>query len=158
MKTAVVLELLQRARELAQRLGHQACLQADVAVAHLALDLRSRRQRRDRVHDDDVDRRGAHQHVGDLERLLAGVGLGHEQLVDVDPERLGVGRVERVLGIDERSDAAGFCASAIACNATVVLPELSGPKISTTRPRGSPPTPRAMSSSDSAPVGIAGIS
>ena len=37
---------------------------------------------------------------------------------------------------------------------SVVLPEASGPKISTIRPRGRPPTPSARSS-DSAPVGIA---
>ena len=48
----------------------------------------------------------AHEHVGDLERLLAGVGLGDEELVDVHPELAGVGRVERVLGVDERGDAA----------------------------------------------------
>src|SRR5215469_5371754 len=38
-----------------------------------------------------------------------------------------------------------FCASAMTCSATVVLPLDSGPKISTTRPRGKPPTPRAAS-------------
>src|SRR5215813_12149802 len=38
-----------------------------------------------------------------------------------------------------------FCASATTCSATVVLPLDSGPKISTTRPRGKPPTPRAAS-------------
>src|SRR6185437_11266504 len=38
-----------------------------------------------------------------------------------------------------------FCASAITCKATVVLPLDSGPKISTTRPRGNPPTPSAES-------------
>src|SRR5712692_11956654 len=38
-----------------------------------------------------------------------------------------------------------FCASAITCKARVVLPEDSGPKISTTRPRGKPPTPKALS-------------
>src|SRR3954468_7099727 len=37
------------------------------------------------------------------------------------------------------------CALATACRATVVLPEASGPYTSTTRPRGRPPTPRAMS-------------
>ena len=37
---------------------------------------------------------------------------------------------------------------------SVVLPEASGPKISTTRPRGNPPTPSARSS-ESAPVGMA---
>src|SRR5215471_8921077 len=46
-----------------------------------------------------------------------------------------------------------FCASAITCSASVVLPPDSGPKTSTTRPRGNPPTPRAASI-ESAPVGI----
>ena len=90
MKIAVVPELRQRAGDLAQRLAHQPGLQADVAVAHLALDLGARHERGDRVDDDDVERAGADQHVGDLERLLAGVGLGDEQRVGVDAERLGV--------------------------------------------------------------------
>src|ERR1700719_3753321 len=38
-----------------------------------------------------------------------------------------------------------FCASAIICRVIVVLPEDSGPKISMTRPRGTPPTPNAAS-------------
>src|SRR5215475_778184 len=38
-----------------------------------------------------------------------------------------------------------FWAWATTCSARVVLPELSGPKISMTRPRGSPPTPTAAS-------------
>ena len=53
-----------------------------------------------------VDRAGAHQRVGDLERLLAGVGLGDQQVVDVDAELARIDRVERVLGIDEGADAA----------------------------------------------------
>ena len=39
----------------------------------------------------------------------------------------------------------------------VVLPEASGPKISVTRPRGIPPTPRAASS-EIAPVEMTAIS
>src|SRR4051795_6278460 len=39
-----------------------------------------------------------------------------------------------------------FWPSATVCSASVVLPEDSGPYISTTRPRGRPPTPSAMSS------------
>ena len=93
--------------ELAQRLRHEAGLQADVAVAHLALDLGARHERRDGVDDDEVDRAGAHEHVGDLERLLTGVGLRHEERVDVDAELLGVLGVERVLRVDEGGDAAG---------------------------------------------------
>src|SRR6266550_177519 len=46
-----------------------------------------------------------------------------------------------------------FCACAMICSESVVLPEDSGPKISTTRPRGMPPTPRAASTA-SEPVGI----
>src|SRR5688572_28875564 len=45
-----------------------------------------------------------------------------------------------------------FWAWATTCRARVVLPEDSGPYTSTMRPRGSPPTPRAMSS-PSEPVG-----
>ncbi len=48
------------------------------------------------------------------------------------------------------------CASAMTWYTSVVLPEASGPKISTTRPRGSPPMPSAMSSA-SEPVEIAPI-
>ena len=97
---------VQVAGELAQRLRHQARLEADRLVAHLALELGARRQRRDRVDRDHVDRAGADQHVGDLERLLAVVGLGDEQLVDVDADRARVGGVDRVLGVDEGADPA----------------------------------------------------
>ena len=107
MKTRHVLDFDDRAGELAQRLRHQAGLEADLRVAHLALDFGARHQRRHRVDHDDVDRVGAHQHLDDLERLLAVVGLRHQQVVDVDPELLGVFRVERVFGVDERRHAAG---------------------------------------------------
>ena len=92
-------------RELAHRLGHHPCLRADGLVAHLPLKLHARRERGDGVDRDDVDRTGAHEHVGDLQRLLPVVGLGDEQLVDVDADLLGVERVHRVLGVDERAHA-----------------------------------------------------
>ena len=78
-----------------------------MAVAHLALDLGAGHQRGHRVDDDQVEGAGADQHVGDLERLLTGVGLGDQQRVGVDTEGLGVVGVERVLGVDEGDDAAG---------------------------------------------------
>ena len=49
-----------------------------------------------------------------------------------------------------------FCASAITCSVMVVLPEDSGPKTSTTRPRGKPPTPSAASN-EIDPVGMTEI-
>src|ERR1700754_631996 len=48
----------------------------------------------------------APQRVGDLERLLAGVGLRDQEVVDVDAELAGIDRIERVLGIDKGADAA----------------------------------------------------
>lgn len=86
MKIAVVPVLLRAPVSLAQRLAHESRLEADVAVAHLALDLGARHEGRHGVDDDDVDGARADQHVGDLERLLTGVGLRHEQGVGVDPE------------------------------------------------------------------------
>jgi hypothetical protein len=77
-----------------------------MGVAHLPLDLGPGHEGRHRVDDEDVERSGADEHVGDLERLFPGVGLGDEQLVDVHPDGLGVDRVEGVLGVDEGGDAA----------------------------------------------------
>ena len=96
----------QRAGQLAQGLAHQPGLQADVAVAHLALDLGAWHERRHRVDDDDVQGAGADEHVGYLERLLTGVGLGHQQAIGVDAELLRVAGVEGMLRVDERRDAA----------------------------------------------------
>ena len=94
------------AGELAQGLGHQARLKADVGVAHLALDLGLGGQGRHRVHHYHVHRPGAHQHVGDLQGLLAGVRLGDQQFVHVDAQAFGVDRVQGVLGIDEGAGTA----------------------------------------------------
>ena len=74
-------------------------------IAHLAFELGLRGQRGNGVDDHHVDGAGAHDHVRNLERLLAGVGLGDEKLVDVDADLLGVLRVERVLRVDECSGA-----------------------------------------------------
>ena len=95
-------------RQLAKRLRHQAGLQTHMRVAHLTLDLRFRRQRGDRIDDNDADRSRANQHVGDLERLFAGIGLRYQQFVDIDAQFLGIGRIERVFRIDEGRRAAQF--------------------------------------------------
>ena len=48
------------------------------------------------------------QGIGDLERLLAGVRLRDEEVVDLDAELPGVDWIERMFGVDEGRDAAFF--------------------------------------------------
>ena len=85
--------------QLAQGLAHQPGLQAHVGVAHLALQLGLGDEGRDRVDDDDIDRPAADQDLGDFQPLFAVIGLGDEQVVDVDPDswphRSGQARARR---------------------------------------------------------------
>ena len=57
VKTSGGVRAADRAGQLAQGLAHEAGLDADERVAHLALDLGPRHEGGDRVDDDDVDRR-----------------------------------------------------------------------------------------------------
>ena len=77
-----------------------------MGVAHLALDLGPGGQGGHRVDDHHVERPGADQHVGDLESLLTGVGLGDQELVHVDADGSGVGWVHGVFGVDVGTDTA----------------------------------------------------
>jgi hypothetical protein len=81
-------------------------LQADVGVAHLAFDLGAGDKGGDGVDDDDVHGAGADEGVGDFQGLLAGVGLGDVEVIDVDAALGGVGGVEGVLHVDVGADAA----------------------------------------------------
>jgi len=69
------------------------------ALARLMLEV-SLRSACDGVDDDDVDAVGAHQHVGDFQTLLAGVRLRDQHIADIDAELFGIGRIERVFGVD----------------------------------------------------------
>ena len=100
------LGLVEVAGELAQRLRHESSLKTDVGVAHLTFNLGAGRERRHRVDHDDVERTGADEHVGNLERLFAGVGLRDQQFIDVDTDGLGIDRIHGVLGIDVGTGAA----------------------------------------------------
>jgi len=79
-----------------------------VGVAHLAVQLGLGDERGDGVDHQDVDGAGADEGLDDFERLLAVVGLGDEEVVDIHSEFFGVGGIERVLGIDEGSQTAGL--------------------------------------------------
>ncbi len=96
-------------------------------VADFAFDFRFRRQRRDGVDDDNINRAGARQRVTDLQRLLAGVRLRTQQVVDIDAQFACIDRIQRMFSIDERTGLPSRCAAAITCSVRVVLPEDSGP-------------------------------
>src|SRR5881396_2098036 len=98
------------AGQLAERLRHEPRLEAHLRIAHVALDLGARDQGSDRIDDQHVERPRAHQGVGDLERLLAVVGLRDEQVLGLDAELARVAHVEGVLRIDEGADAAALLA------------------------------------------------
>ena len=102
-------------------------MQAWQAIAHLAFDFGAWRQRGDRIDDENVNRAGADQRIGDFERLFAGIGLRDQQVFEIDAELAGIDRVKRMFGIDEAQMPPFFWASAMVCRASVVLPELSGP-------------------------------
>ena len=68
----------------------------------------ARHQGRDGIDYQHVDGAGAHQGVGDFQRLFAGVGLRDQQFIDIDTELLGIAGIECVFGIDEGAGATHF--------------------------------------------------
>ena len=46
--------------------------------------------------------------VGDFKRLLAGIGLRDQEIVDLDAELAGIDWIKGVFGVDEGADAAQF--------------------------------------------------
>ena len=81
----------------------------------------------------------------DLESLLSGVRLRNKKLVDIYAERLCVHGIECVLRVDERSLSAELLNLGNRMKCDRCFTADSGPSISIL-PRGSPPTPSAMSS------------
>ncbi len=76
-------------------------------VTHVAFEFGFGHEGGHRVHDDDVDRVAADQHLRNLQRLFAGVGLRDQQTIQVHAQRRGVVRIERVLDVNERRRSSG---------------------------------------------------
>src|ERR1017187_7954522 len=91
--------------EFAQRLRHQAGLQANMTVAHFPVEFGLGHQGGHRVNDQHVDGAGTHQSLGDLQRLFAIIGLRDQQVVHIDAQLGRVDGVEGVLGIHEGGHA-----------------------------------------------------
>src|SRR5438552_15570524 len=87
------------AGEFAQRLRHEPRLQTHVAIAHFAFQLGFRNERGDRIYHQHINGARADQSFGDLQRLLAIIGLGDEQIVHVHAQFFGVGGIESMFGV-----------------------------------------------------------
>lgn len=96
------------AGDFAKSLAHEACLEPHERVAHIAFDFGFRDECGYGVHDDKVDGTGANERVDDFERLLAMVGLGDDERIDVDADFFGIGRIERMFGVDEGAGSSGL--------------------------------------------------
>ena len=94
------------AGELSHGVGHEACLTAHLGFAHGAVEFRLRNEGGHGVDDHDVHRAGTYQHVGDVERLFAVIGLGNEQFVGLDAEAGRIGDIQSVFRVDEGGHAA----------------------------------------------------
>src|SRR5688572_30109388 len=79
-----------------------------MSVAHLALDLGARHEGRNRVYNDDIEGAGADEGIRYLQGLFAVIWLGEVEVLKVDADSLGVGRVEGVLGVDKGGQASCF--------------------------------------------------
>jgi hypothetical protein len=73
-----------------------------VRIAHLAVEFGLGNQRGHRIDHQHVDRARGDQRAGDFERLLAVIGLRHQQIVDIHAQLARIIRIERVLHVDER--------------------------------------------------------
>jgi len=83
-------------------LRHQASLKPHVCITHLAFDLSLRHESRDGVDHNAVNGAAAHKCLCDLQSLFTRVRLRKIQFINVNTASLGIGRVQRVLNIDER--------------------------------------------------------
>ena len=93
-------------REFAQGLAHQPGLQAGQRIAHFTFQLGLGCECGHRVDDDQIHRARAHQAVNDFQRLLAGIGLADQQVLQVDAQLLCVLDVQRMLSVHKSALAA----------------------------------------------------
>src|SRR5215213_2265217 len=77
-------------------------------VAHLSLDLSPRYEGSHRVYNYDVQGTGADESIHYLQGLFAVIRLGKVEVLEVNADSLGVGRVEGVLGVDKGGEASCF--------------------------------------------------
>jgi hypothetical protein len=122
--------------------------------AHVALDLVFGRERRDGVDDDDVDFAAPHE-LSTISSACSPVsGCEMRRSSIFTPSFFAYSGSSACSASMKSADAAFLLRFGDDMEESVVLPELSGPKISMMRPRGKPPMPSAQSTPIE-PVGMA---
>ena len=94
--------------QLSQCLAHQSCLQAHVGITHFALDFRTGHQCRYRVHNHNINRTAAYHGFGDFQRLFAVIRLRNIEVININPQRLCISGVHRMLRIHIPCNAAAL--------------------------------------------------
>ena len=128
-------------------------MQAHVAIAHFAIQLRLRHQRSHRIHHHDIDSAGSDQGGSDSSGLFAVIRLRDDQIIHVHAQIAGVTGIERVLGVDESGRPAGLLRLRDDLQRDGSFARGFRPNTSTTLPRGRPPAPNARSR-EIEPLGI----
>ena len=77
-------------------------------VAHFALKLSLRHQRRHRVDDQHVNRARTHQRIGNFQRLFTRIRLRYQKIIDIHADFFGIRRIQRMLRVDKRARTALF--------------------------------------------------
>ena len=80
---------------------HQACLQTDLRLAHIAFDLLLGDESCHGVDDDQIHGTGADDLLGDVQCLLPVVGLRDIEAVHIYAKGFGIGGVEGVLCVND---------------------------------------------------------
>ena len=99
-----------------------------MAIAHIAFDFGAWHEGRNRIDNEHVDGARTNESFDDFERLFASVWLRDQHVCSVNAEFACVTDIERVLGIDERDDAAFFLGfERSSSERELFYPKISGP-------------------------------
>ena len=77
-------------------------------IAHIAFNFGFWCECCHRIHHDDIHCTGPNQHIHDFQRLISGVWLGDEKLIDIDTQLACIDRIQSVLGINKCCCTTGF--------------------------------------------------
>ena len=79
-----------------------------MGVAHFAFKFGARHKGSNRIDDQNINRPGTHERIGDFKSLLTSIWLRNQQFVGIHTQFAGISRIKRVFRIDKRTGTAQF--------------------------------------------------